>query len=270
MASRMERYHNSEGRSTRNKNLYKSIENLDNYSNIEGVIAIDKTNEIDITKVKKMIQNREGYQKSKQYHQIAPEEVVEEEQNFIEDTDNRTYDIRDVLTKAKETRVEPDEKYRTLKNVNYDVIKRLNLKPSEEEDVKKELVSTVTLHTNIGKTRTGTKEISDDDLGLLDDLKSDNKLEESTSIKKLIEEAREEQKELEDDNQDDNVSSELENIDKSFYTSSLGFTDSDFEDLKNLGEDIKKHNGLLKVLIVSIIIVVIVIIAFLCFQLLNK
>ena len=199
MASRMERYHNSEGRSSRNKNLYKSIENLDNYSNIEGVIAIDKTNEIDITKVKRMIQNREGYQKNKQYQEIVPKEEVEESRELIEDTEDRTYDIRDVLSKAKETRVEPDEKYRTLKNVNYDVIKRLNLKSSEDDDVKKELVSTVTLHTNVGsKTRTSKKATLDDDLGLLDNLKSDNNLEESASIKKLIEEAREEQKELEE------------------------------------------------------------------------
>ena len=72
------------------------------------------------------------------------------------------------------------------------------------------------------------------------------------------------------ESKEENVSSELENIDKSFYTSSLGFTDSDFEDLKSLGEDIKKHNGLLKILIVSIIVIVIIIVIFLCFQLLNK
>ena len=39
MASRMDRYHEKEERSVRNEALYKSIENLGNYSNIEGVIA---------------------------------------------------------------------------------------------------------------------------------------------------------------------------------------------------------------------------------------
>ena len=43
MASRMERYHNHSDRSTRNRDLYKNIEDLDSYSNIEGVIEIDKT-----------------------------------------------------------------------------------------------------------------------------------------------------------------------------------------------------------------------------------
>ena len=63
MASRMDRYHKSElitsGRSSKNKSLYDQIKDLDNYTNIEGVATIEKTNEIDISKVREMIKNRE-------------------------------------------------------------------------------------------------------------------------------------------------------------------------------------------------------------------
>lgn len=263
MASRMERYHNHSDRSTRNKDLYKNIEDLDSYSNIEGVIEIDKTNEIDITRVKEMIQGREEYKKKKQYRQIAPEEEEEVEEISSEKENDRTYDIRDVLVKAKETRIEPDEKYRKLKNVNYDIIKKLNLKGSSDEiESQTDLVGTVTLHT---KT---IKPDSQDDLGLLDDLKADTIVGDSGSIKKIIEEAKAEQEEKEMAASEE-VSSNLENLDKSFYTSSLGFTDSDFEDLLSLGDDIKKHNGLLKVLIIILVIVALIILAFLGYQLLK-
>lgn len=259
MASRMERYHNHSDRSTRNKDLYKNIEDLDSYTNIEGVIAIDKTNEIDITRVKEMIQNREDYQKQKQYRQIREEEEEEPEKFENEAEDTRTYDIRDVLVKAKKTRVEPDDQYRKLKNVNYDVIKKISQKvPTKNQEVEKELVNTVTIQ---GRTK-----IPDDDLGLLDDLKSDTMVGDSGSIKKIIEEAKAEEatSTLEEDN-----SSNLENLDKSFYTSSLGFTDNDFEDLLSLGEDIKKHNGLLKVLIIVMILIGIVVLSFIGYQLLK-
>lgn len=260
MASRMERYHNHSDRSTRNKNLYKNIEDLDNYTNIEGVVAIEKTNEIDITQVKKMIQSREGYQKQKQYRQITEEEEEETEELADEKEENRTYDIRDVLVKAKKTRVEPDEQYRKLKNVNYDVIKRLNQKATpEEQEVLKELVDTVTIQ---GKTIK-----AEDDLGLLDDLKADTMVGDSGSIKKIIEEAKAEAEQENDSTSEE--SSNLENLDKSFYTSSLGFTDNDFEDLLSLGEDIKKHNGLLKVLIIIVILVGITVLAFIGYQLLK-
>ncbi len=261
MASRMERYHNHGDRSTRNKDLYKNIEDLDSYTNIEGVIAIDKTNEIDITRVKEIIQSREGYQKQKQYRQIAPEEEEEPEEIVSEKEEDRTYDIRDVLVRAKEKRAEPDDKYRKLKNVNYDVIKKINSKATpEEQEVLKELVDTVTIQSK-------TKYNDADDLGLLDDLKADTMVGDSGSIKKNIEEAKEEARQEEAEKAEISVS--LENLDKSFYTSSLGFTESDFEDLLSLGEDIKKHNGLLKVLIIILIIVGIIVLAFVGYQFLK-
>ena len=74
MASRMDRYYKSElvssGRSSKNKSLYEQIKDLDNYTNIEGVATIEKTNEIDISKVQEMIKNRENYKKKRQLRDI--------------------------------------------------------------------------------------------------------------------------------------------------------------------------------------------------------
>ena len=62
----MERYYQTEKegntRTKRNTKLYNSIYSYGKYSNIEGIASIDNTNEIDITKVKKMLETREKYQ----------------------------------------------------------------------------------------------------------------------------------------------------------------------------------------------------------------
>ena len=56
-------------------------------------------------------------------------------------------------------------------------------------------------------------------------------------------------------------------LDKSFYTSSLGFTQSDFEELKNINHNIKKSNKFIIILLVVLIVLFMGVVAFL---LLNK
>ncbi len=263
MASRMDRYHQREERSVRNEELYKSIENLGNYTNIEGVIAIDKTNEIDITRVKAMLKSREEYQKGKQYRQLVSEEEPEEEPVPEEVEEEKNYDIRDVLTKAKDTRTEPIEDYRVLKNVNYDVAEKISPRKLQKEEVTKELVESVTI------PKPDLTDAKEEEAGLFDSLKSDTMVGDPSSIKKIIEEAKEEeQKQAEEKRLEE--SNNLGNIDTTFFTSSLGFKDSDFEDLKNLGENIKKHNVLLRVLIVCLVLVGLSIVVVLLIQFLNK
>ena len=58
-----------------------------------------------------------------------------------------------------------------------------------------------------------------------------------------------------------------EEIDKSFYTSSFGFTQSDFEELKNMNHKIKKSN---KFIIVLLIILIVLIVAGVGYFLLTK
>ena len=74
MASRMERYYRAKDgvkkRSQLNQNLYREIYDIGEYSNIEGIAEIDKNNEIDITKVKKMLKNREDYNNQKEYRKL--------------------------------------------------------------------------------------------------------------------------------------------------------------------------------------------------------
>ncbi len=253
MASRMDRYYKSElvstGRSSKNKSLYEQIKDLDNYTNIEGVATIEKTNEIDISKVQEMIKNRENYKKQKQLKKLLNEE--KEELNKIEEVEEiaRNYDIKDLLSKVtNETKAEN----RSLREDQYEFLKKLSEKTKhieieKEEEELKELLNTISNSKLLNELSS-----DGDDLGLLDDLKSDTMVGDAASIKKIIEEEKE--KKLDNTN---------EEIDKSFYTSSFGFTQTDFEELKKMNHKIKKGNKFIIVLLVILIILIGLGIAFL-------
>ena len=59
----------------------------------------------------------------------------------------------------------------------------------------------------------------------------------------------------------------LSEIDKSFYTSSLGFTSDDFEQLRDIQDSIKTNNKLIKFLVFVLIIAIIAGIVFLIYNL---
>lgn len=246
MASRMDRYNKdnstSLGRSLKNKSLYKQIEDLDSYTNIEGVATIEKTNEIDISKVKEMLKNRENYKKQKQYIDLIGKEEKEEkaEENPIEEEKN--YDVRDLLSKVK---YDDKRDNRSLKKDQYEALKKYNDKNSKknlnhEIDELKELLNTIVNDEDLNALA------DTDDVGLLDELKSNTMVGDASSIKKILDEEKQ-------NNQSENTME----IDKSFYTSSFGFTATDFEELKNINHKIKKDNKFIIVLLVFLILLII-------------
>lgn len=265
MASRMDRYYKSElvssGRSSKNKSLYEQIKDLDSYSNIEGVATIEKTNEIDISKVQEMIKNRENYKKQKQLRNILKEEVEELEKIEEVEEITKNYDIRDLLSKVKDE-TEEESRSRRLREDQYEALKSLNtrgktksIEVEKEEEELKELLHTIA-STKAFKDIKEKDQYEEQDVGLFDDLKSDTIVGDAASIKKIIEEEKE--KKIEDTNVE---------IDKSFYTSSFGFTQSDFEELKNMNHNIKKGN---KFIIVLLVVLILLIIGGIAFFLLNK
>ena len=95
MASRMDRYRVGEGRSARNQDIYKQLEELGTYTNIEGVASIEGSNEIDISKIKEMLSNRENYQKQKRYKDLLNNEEKEEIVTKTVEEEEKNYDIKD-------------------------------------------------------------------------------------------------------------------------------------------------------------------------------
>ena len=243
MASRMDRYKEDEsritGRSDRNKSLYKQIEDLDSYTNIAGVATIDNKNSIDLEKVKELLRHIE-----KKEEIILDEEIIEEKE--LEQT--RKYDIKDLLSKAKDNDNE-ESKYRSLSKEHYKLLEELNKRNQQNKKMKEmeeveleELVKTISDMEPVDENS-----IDGDDVGLLDDLKSDTMVGDAASIKKIIEEEKEFTKEL-----------DTMKLDNSFYTSSFSFTKRDFEELKDINHKIKKGNKFIIALLILIIILIIV------------
>lgn len=256
MASRMERYYKtkeSKRRIVRNESLYQTMYEDETYSNIEGVVATPRANEIDIEKIKELLasREREKNQTRKLERKTLP---VEPEETFEEKEKN--YDIRDILVKAKDSRENNEEKYRSLKNTEYNILKNIkinNKQDVEQEDELKELINTITSTSLLNK-------MSDDELSLnmFDDLKSDTMIGDSSSIKAILEEKKEEK--LHD----------TAEMDKSFFTSSLGFKDKDFEQLQDLSQSIHKNNKIMKIILIVLFIVIALVLGLVVYNIIIK
>lgn len=246
----MERYYKKDNqgnsRTKRNTRLYNSIYSYGKYSNIEGIASIDNTNQIDITKVKQMLDNREKYQAERKYRRLTNEEDTVQELPKVRSQykeEDRTYDIMDVLTKAKEKK-EPDDKERVLSKTSYDVLKNLDLKRSinqkdyDNDDDLKDMIQTITNTSMLNK-------LNDADLAadMFSDLKGhneDTQIGNLDNIKELIEKNKNYEKEKEKE----------QTMDNSFFTSNLKLRKKDFVGYD--GEE--KKTSVFKTIFVTILI----------------
>lgn len=221
MPSRMEKYYTSneiKRRTAKNQDLYKSIYDGAEYSNVEGISVIEKDEKIDIDKIYELIN---GAKKEEQKKEYLPNQQIEPKT----EEEVKNYDILDILSKAKSERPESE-----LSNTKYNILKGINLNdnyetPSVDNSELKNMIEAISNNSK-----------SDYTSDLLDDLKTIHDTKFYEAMKK---------------SEDKPISPE---IDKSFYTSSLSFTDDDFEQIK---DNIDKNNKLTRVLIfiLSVIIV---------------
>lgn len=262
--SRMERYYkfddSTKKRSSKNQELYKSIYELGEYSNIEGIATIDKSNEIDITKVKNMLKNREEYQKQRDFNNITARSIPKPTNYEIFETEEeRVYDIRDILEKAKINKPEK-ESYKSLNNTNFEILKEIREKNNQRttENDLQDLIDTISETSQLNK-------LSDHELGLnmFDTLKSSNNtiVDSNTSIRNLLEDVKKNEQK-----QHENTTT---NLDKSFFTSGLNFNDDDFEQIAELNKSVKKNNFMIKILFVMILIAIAIAIIIIVFQLIK-
>ena len=226
MPSRMEKYYESKSRAIKNKDLYRTIYDEVEYTNVEGISVIEKNEKIDIEKIKELINGTNNVNKNKEYKKEDIKPLVEE----IEEQKN--YDIRDVLNKAKSERTDRDSKY---SKTNYNILSESNLNTNVTSDQLKDMIETISNNSKNSYT-------SD----LLDDLKSIC----DPNLKSKI-------KEQEENNDLQNTKLIQDNIDKSFFTSSMDFSSEDFEDLKEIKENIKKNNLLTKVLLFILLVIIV-------------
>lgn len=242
MKSRMDKYYdvnNTKARTAKNQSLYRTIYEEAEYSNVEGISIIEKNEKIDMDMIRELINKSNEVNKPKQ---PTYQKVVEK---YSEDDfeDDKSYDIRDVLSKAKDSRTVDNKR---ISDTQYNILKGINL--NEKVNVPEEL-KTEDLKDMIEAISANSKGYT---MNLLDDLKSIYDPTMHEKIEQKVEESQEPQV--------------AEEIDKSFYTNSMGFKDEDFEDLKQIKDDVKRNNILTKVLIFILLLVIIVGIVFLVFH----
>ena len=251
MASRMEKYYSnnsrSNTRSVKNENLYRDIYENAEYSNIEGVATMEKTNEINLEQIRELLKEREDRQKKNSTVRKEPQKIYTKPK-----FEERNYDIRDVLVKAKDEHVE-DDKNRNLRNTQYNILKNINIKnemsKEDEIDLEKTLVDAKVL-----------KDLDDNELSLdMLDLKG-NTMVTKTNVGDLLKEVQEAKDKYEPTNDD--------GLDKSFYTSSLNFKEDDFEQLKDLQDSIDSNNKLIKILFILLFLIIAGVVGFILYKLL--
>ena len=246
MPSRMEKYYELKSRTVKNKELYRTIYDEAEYSNVEGISVIEKNEKIDIEKIKELINGTNNVNKPKEHKVEEIKPLVEE----IEEQKN--YDIRDVLNKAKSERTDKDSRY---SNIKYNVLKNIDLNSDTKvpDNVDEEqLKSMIEAISNNSRA-----EVTSD---LLDDLKSICHPNLKSEVKEEIKNSELQNTQLQ------NTQLIQENIDKSFFTSSMDFSSDDFEDLKEIKENIKKNNLLTKILLFILLVIVITGVLFLIYH----
>lgn len=247
MPSRMEKYygHSSKKskdhmRSNRNKDLYSKVYSYGDYSNIEGIAELEKNDQIDMNKVKELLNAQNKTQNKREYRTKLPEKNEPVPIKTYAKQEEKNYDLRDILREAKENQV-PDDKERVLKNTEYNILKNIDLKKelkredyfkNEPDKELKEMIDNITNTSRMNKL--GTIESAED---LLSDLKADDtQVGELDSMKDAIEKEK----------------NDTPAYDESFFTSSLKLNKSDFVD----GE--KSKNNIVNIIITVILVVVII------------
>lgn len=271
MNSRVERYryeeeNNIPSRSEKNKELYNTLD-LNDFSkyrpdnNVRVLNSQGKS--IDIEKIKKYVMSQEESTDKKIENIVVNKKA---ERHIIAPEEEKEYDINSVLEKAKAGRelYYEDEKYKKLRDTQYDILNSLNIDSSEtdydsmdfntEEQTLIDLINTV----SIQKSKDNNKEIDmfDELKGPASEEKTNPITEENNIITKEIkEEINNAQKEEADS---DKKNGFLNNMDNSFYTNSMTFGKSDFEGFEELEKNVRKNNVLMKLGIFLLIILLIV------------
>ncbi len=227
MNSRMDKYN------IKNQGLKRSEKNAELYKkNVEEtptsrITLLDNISEINVSKIKEMINSRENYQNLKKYKDLINQETIEEEDNsydIYEDIDAKMYDINNILEEAKNQKEETDDnKIRKLKNTQYNILSRLDLKENNTE---------VDEETDFEENKLDKEETNSD---LFDNLKE-------TKNTLLINPIKQE------DSNEIKEKPEI-NSDNTFYTGALSFSKTDFEEIHNLQSTVKSNNKLMKILI---------------------
>lgn len=273
MASRMDKYNTdinsiSNSRLRRNESLYKNIYTNKVYTEFTDV---DHSNVVELSDDyrEKLTSRREKYHSNKQFNNglnAYKNEKINYHNISLSSSEDKNYDINDVLANAKKNRIVDDdeEKKRRFKNVEYNILtdlttekvkdykeKKKQLSKAEEDNLE-ELIHTITSNSL-------RKKIDDE---LLSELMPTQDFETVVGdISSLDDENHTINQE--NNNSDENLEEENDKIDDSFYTRSMELSKDDFVDEEDLSFlENSSMNVWIKLLITILIIAILAVIVY--------
>lgn len=244
MKSRLSRYDSNENlsRVNKNQNLYDDMYSDTNYSNM---VVIDDSNEIDISKIKEIIDkenNRVRRIEKNNFNKEEYDSIVPKKQ------EERLYDINEILKEAKSKRGILEEALEKSKIENYKFNDNIEEELSKTRKVYENLIKEEKELLNLMNTMSGKSsvDIAND---MFQDLTSDKNLTEVL-----------------DEKPDVNIK-QIDEDSAEYSTDTFMFNTKDFEGIDDLRDNLKKTNIFIKVLI---FIVVLAILSAGVFIVLNK
>ncbi|MDE5539489.1 MAG: hypothetical protein K2J20_03275 [Bacilli bacterium] len=268
MKMRMEKYYEEETNSAplrqqKNEKLYENIGNyeVEDYKLETNVTVLDNdARNIDVEHIKKILDTR--YNRGPKRRSIVIEESVPEENISLDDT--KEYDLNAVLEHARSEKEADYEKERVkkLRDTQYDILNSLDISDAKDNSVKPsdkdahnelmELINTITMREEDLKKQ---QEEGLNPLDILTDLKgSDDTIiiggiheEESINETSPIMSLEEAEK----------IKPTIKNQQNQELTSTLQFTQSDFDDFDDLKKEVKSNRALLYAAIVLVSLVLI-------------
>ncbi len=268
MSSRMDKYKDnldfSGSRARKNEELYQEIiyDDLDdiNLASNAHVIGENEKN-IDIEKIKELLEKNYPAKSQKKYttRPLSEDlEPLEEERNVEEET--KEYDINAIIEKAKlDKEVDYErERLKKIRDTQYDILKGLDIEEEEKvssvvsshKDDLMHLINTITekeLTREMNPLDILTDLKGSDDTVVLDGVK--DALEKESESKTIHETVKNTVKEAVKDTVKEEVKKEM---DKTFYTNSVSFSKSDFDDFNDLKEDMESNKILVRILFIVV------------------
>lgn len=237
MRTRMDKYHNNEElleRTSKNDSLYEQLYR-EKQTLSSNVTVLDNIDEIDISKIKAMVNNRETRRKERKYENLVnPIDIDSYKRNNInydfDEIDDKNYDINQILEKKRSGRnYEESPRVRKISDTNYNILKSLDFEAKEDKE--EMCTDFLTQEKNIKS--------------LLNTIAKTKPINEATDLFANLR------------SDESNKEEKKEENDKDFYTSITKFDEDDFGD----DEDIpKKKNS--KVFVIIIVVTLLIAIGF--------
>lgn len=267
MKTRMEKYYDEANTDTflrqqKNEKLYENISDyeVDDYKLDTNVAVLNSdARNIDVEHIKKILDTR--YNKGPKRRSIIIEDNVPEEETHEEET--KEYDINAILEKARSEKEVDYEKERVkkLRDTQYDILNSLDIDeensknetPKSDNNELMDLINTITMREEDIKKKMDEENLNP--LDILTDLKGNDDtviiggIHEEESVNETapimsLEEAEKLKPALKEEKTAD-------------LTSTLQFTQSDFDDFNDLKKEVKSNRALIYAAIIFVSLILI-------------